>query len=771
MIRSAVAVVVLLMSLLSLAGCGGGSTTTAPAATAQIALNVSTLSFGSVTVGQTSASQTVTLNNTGSATATLSGITLSDTTDFALMNGCAATLAPAASCTLTLSFKPQSAASLSSTLTITSSAANSPQTIAMTGTGTTAPVAQAVLSPTSLTFAATLPGATAAAQVVTLTNPGTAALTISSVAIGVGPPGAFAQTNNCGTTLAAGASCAIAVTFTPTTAGTAYTATLVVTDSAASTNTVALSGSGSSATPVPQAVLSPASLSFASTAVGSSAAAQSITLSNPGNATLTGIAISIAGSSSFSETTTCGATLAAGGSCNIAIGFAPTAPTTQIATLVVSDNAAGLTQTASLSGTGTPAPAPVATLSAASITFGNTTLSTTSAAQSVTLTNSGNAALTITGITLGGANPADFAETTTCGTSLAAGASCTISATFSPAAASTYTGTITIADNAAGSPQTIALTGSGLAKSTGGATLYAFPETDLSVTPLYTLINNAQKTIDMTMYELVDTTFQADLVAACNRGVKVRVILDQSLEKSSNTPAYTQLNAVTNCSAAWSNPAFQATHEKSFIIDGTTLAIMSLNLTSRYYNTTRDFAFIESDPGDIAAVQTTFNTDYGSTTDYSYTPPTGTDLIWSPTTAQSSLLGVINGATKTLLVENEEMSATNIVSALEAACARGVVVHIAMTDTGSYHANFSALEAAGCGVHTYPDNATALYIHAKALVADYGLSTQNVYMGSINFSTASMTENRELGLYITDPASVQALYTAMTSDYAGASPY
>ena len=120
------------------------------------------------------------------------------------------------------------------------------------------------------------------------------------------------------------------------------------------------------------------------------------------------------------------------------------------------------------------------------------------------------------------------------------------------------------------------------------------------------------------------------------------------------------------------------------------------------------------------------------------------------------------------------MSATNIVSALEAACQRGVTVHIAMTDTGSYHANFSALEAAGCGVHTYPNaptNTSVLYIHAKAIVADYGLSTQNVYMGSINFSTASMTENRELGAYITDAASIAALNATMTSDYAGASPY
>jgi phosphatidylserine/phosphatidylglycerophosphate/cardiolipin synthase-like enzyme len=94
-----------------------------------------------------------------------------------------------------------------------------------------------------------------------------------------------------------------------------------------------------------------------------------------------------------------------------------------------------------------------------------------------------------------------------------------------------------------------------------------------------------------------------------------------------------------------------------------------------------------------------------------------------------------------------------------------------MVSQSSYSTEFKALEAAGCGVHVYPDTQTGFYIHAKAVVADYDLPTQSVYMGSINYSTASMTENRELGVYISDPASVQALYATMTSDYAGGSPY
>jgi cardiolipin synthase len=310
-------------------------------------------------------------------------------------------------------------------------------------------------------------------------------------------------------------------------------------------------------------------------------------------------------------------------------------------------------------------------------------------------------------------------------------------------------------------------------------TLYAFPEADNSVTPLYAFINSAQHTIDMTMYEMQDTTFTADLVAACNRGVRVRVIFSSSIASSSAT-AYSALNSAgSNCSAVDSNSHFVNTHQKTITIDGALptaqTAIMSLNLQSQYYSTTRDYAIIENDPVDIAAIEATFNQDYAaggtnSLTEYNYQPGAGDDLIWSPTTATADMVGIISNATKTLLVENEEMSASNIVTALEAACTRGVTVHIAMEYSSSYVTNFNALKTAGCKLSTY-NNPNGFYIHAKAVVADYGLPTQSVYMGSINYSNASMTQNRELGVYIEDPASIQALNATMVSDYAGGSPY
>ncbi len=100
---------------------------------------------------------------------------------------------------------------------------------------------------------------------------------------------------------------------------------------------------------------------------------------------------------------------------------------------------------------------PAVALSASTLTFGAQNVQTTSAAQAVTLTNSGKGSLTITSIAATG----DFAQTNTCGASLAAGGSCAIAVTFTPTAAGQRSGSVTIADNAAGSPHTIALAGTG----------------------------------------------------------------------------------------------------------------------------------------------------------------------------------------------------------------------------------------------------------------------------------------------------------------------
>jgi sugar lactone lactonase YvrE len=341
----------------------------------------------------------------------------------------------------------------------------------------------ASLTPASLSFTSPS-GTVSAAQVATLTNTGNAPLTIAGIAITGANASAFAETGTCGTSLAAGASCTISVTFSPSSQAT-FTATLTVTDNAPaqpmrpapgaaprpnalaaeadSTQTVALSGTGT-APLAPVASLTPSSLTFTAQA-GATSAAQTATLQNTGNAPLSIAAISIAGANptDFSQTNTCGSSLAPGKSCAISVTFTPASAASFTASLSVADNASGSPQTVSLSGTGTVPPAPVAVLSPASLVFPSQVAGSSSAAMTATLTNGGNAPLALGGITVTGANAAAFTETSNCPASVVPAASCTISVVFTPSAAGSFTASLAVADNASGSPQTVSLTGTGAA--------------------------------------------------------------------------------------------------------------------------------------------------------------------------------------------------------------------------------------------------------------------------------------------------------------------
>jgi hypothetical protein len=150
--------------------------------------------------------------------------------------------------------------------------------------------------------------------------------------------------------------------------------------------------------------------------------------------------------------------VAAGGTCTISVTFTPTASGSDTASVSIADNASGSPQGVSLSGTGTTT---VASLSPTSVSFGNEPIDVTSSAQSVTLSNTGTATLGITSIGLAGTNASDFAQSNACGSSLAAGANCTIVVMFTPSEAAAETASLSITDNASGSPQTVSLTGTG----------------------------------------------------------------------------------------------------------------------------------------------------------------------------------------------------------------------------------------------------------------------------------------------------------------------
>lgn len=414
------------------------------------------LTFASQDEGTSSPSQPVTLSNTGQEALVVSNIAASG--DFNQTNNCGS-VAIGSSCTINVTFSPTQTGTRTGTLTITDNnagIAGSQQAVSLTGTGANP---GASLSPTTLAFGNQGIQTASSGKKVTLTSSGTTSLNNISVTV-VGPNLAdFSQTNTCPTTLNVGAKCTITVTFTPNLLG-AESATLQVTDNTVnSPQTVALSGTG-----VADVTLTPISENFGNVPQETSSAAKTFTLKNNQSTgiSISDIAFTGQNEGDFSQTTggTCGTTLNAKASCNIKVTFTPSLVGAESATITVTSNALppynSLSST--LSGTGIAQ----ATVSPTSITYSKQKVGTTSAAHNVTLKNNLSTALTISPSTFTGADPDDFSvSATTCGSSVAAKSSCTISVVFTPSATGTRTATLNVNDSANNSPQTVSLTGTG----------------------------------------------------------------------------------------------------------------------------------------------------------------------------------------------------------------------------------------------------------------------------------------------------------------------
>jgi hypothetical protein len=421
-------------------------------------ISVTSVAFGSVVVNTTSTAHHVALKNTGSAALSISSVGVSGTyaSRFAQSNNCGTSLAAGASCTISLTFNPNTTGTRIATLNITTSGLNGRKSVSLNGVGVAGGTPAAGLSPGSLAFAGQPVGTTSAAGTATLDNAGTAALSISSVTITGANPGDFAQANNCGSSLSAGSTCTFNITFTPAASGSRTALLSVADNSAGSPQTVSLSGTGTAAA----ASLSPASLSFGNQPVNSKSVTLTATLTNGGSAalSLSSIALTGANPGDFAQSNTCGTSVAAGASCTLSVTFDPTTSGSRSASVSFTDNANGSPQSLSLSGTGTSA---TVSLSPSSLSFGNQAVNTASGVLTATLTNGGGAALSLSSVALTGTNPGDFAQSNTCGTSVAAGASCTVSVTFDPTASGSRSASVSFTDNASGSPQSLSLSGTG----------------------------------------------------------------------------------------------------------------------------------------------------------------------------------------------------------------------------------------------------------------------------------------------------------------------
>ena len=441
-------------------------TLTGTAVTYQLGVSPTSLNFGSVTVGS-SATQTVTATNTGTANVTISGASATGRGFSASGSGLPLTLAPAQSAALSVTFAPSTAGSAAGSVSIVSSASNTPVTVALTGTGVSSTY-QLTPGVNSLSFGSV--GVSAKSLLtLSLTNTGTGDVTISQIS--VTGAGYSLSGLSLPATVAPGQSITLSVTFAPTAAGSATGTLSVSSNASGSPLAIALAGTGVTSTY--QLTPSVNSLSFGTVGVQSTST-QTVTLTNTGTASLTISQISVAGAGFSLKGPSLPVTLAPGHTTSLSVTFSPGAAEAASGTMTVVSADLVSPVVLTLSGTGA-----TSQLSAtpSSVSFGSVALGDHAILPAL-LASTGSESVTISQITIAGAG--FTLGSVALPLTLAAGQSASVSITFAPAATGAVTGTLTVSSSAAGSPLMLALTGTGIhtvrltwaASSTPGVTGY-----------------------------------------------------------------------------------------------------------------------------------------------------------------------------------------------------------------------------------------------------------------------------------------------------------
>ncbi len=407
--------------------------------------------------------------NTGDAPLIVTSIAITgpNSSSFSLVgtDPCIGTqLQPRASCAFEVGFTPSAVGPQEAFVTVADDAPGSPQVLAVVGIGS-GPFA--ALSTSSINFGTQPEGSTSRAQQITIVNQGNQDLHISNLVQAGANPNQFGlQGDTCGAVpIPSGSECSVNVVFEPLGTGPYQGEIDVIDDSGGLTGAkqiVTLAGAGVAAAPI--ANLLPQSLTFGVQAVATVSGPQSVTLHNLGSTALALTQVGFSGpdAASFAIVaagTTCplnSGTIAIASACTVTVDFAPQSGGAKTASLSFTDNASGSPQLVTLTGSAT---APTISISPISMNFAPQSVGTASALQNITLTNTSASAVSINQIGFTGANATDFSEKDNCPRSLGPALNCVIGLTFQPLSAGNRAASLVIADDAAGNPHAIALTG------------------------------------------------------------------------------------------------------------------------------------------------------------------------------------------------------------------------------------------------------------------------------------------------------------------------
>ena len=413
---------------------------------AGLSVSPSSFSFGNVVDGQTK-SQVFTVTNTGSASLTISQLSVSGAAYSVSGMGTPAMLAAGQSTTFNAQFAPTTAGVLSGMVSIVSSAPNSPASVALSGTGSATSVTMSA-SPSNVSFGNIAAGS-AGSKSVTITNSGNSSLTISQIAVSAKDVSVSGITTPF--TLGAGNSAAMNLTFAPNSAE-SVTGNVTISSSQGLSAVVSVTGAGVQAA----LTTTPTSVSFGNVPVGTSNS-QTIRLSNTGNAVLTITQLSVTGSGFSTGALSLPISLNPGSSTNINVAYQPGTAGAVAGSVSVVSNASNSPDAIALSGTGITATQSL-NYNPTSVTFGSVNTGSSST-KNVAVTNAGNSNVNISQISVSGAGYSLSGVNTP--VTLTPTQGLTFNVIFSPSTTGSASGAVSVTSNAAGSPATIALSGTG----------------------------------------------------------------------------------------------------------------------------------------------------------------------------------------------------------------------------------------------------------------------------------------------------------------------
>jgi cardiolipin synthase A/B len=269
---------------------------------------------------------------------------------------------------------------------------------------------------------------------------------------------------------------------------------------------------------------------------------------------------------------------------------------------------------------------------------------------------------------------------------------------------------------------------------------------DDSAKPVLDAIEAAQHTVRIKMFAFSHQPLLDAVVAAHRRGVHVKVMLNPERRDGAtdNDPARDMLQQF-GIEVRASNPAFDLTHEKSMVIDGEHAFVESLNWTDENFTETRDYAVVTPSTHEVAEIVECFEADWYR---QDFDPGGGSHLIWCPTNGRHRIADFIDGAEKTLFVQNERYQDPVILERLVRAARRGVKVHVMAR--APHHLKENKLLEGVSGLRLLDDVGIKIHrlkhlkLHAKMILADH----ESAIVGSINFSPGSFDHRRELAIRV-----------------------